>query len=51
MLTAMAMLEKSRETIGEIMRKAGYTDKKLFYKHFKEQFGMTPGEYRKMNRK
>lgn len=46
-LTAKEMLENSQDKVEKIMGKIGYTDKKLFYKHFKEYLGMTPGEYRK----
>lgn len=33
-------------TIDDIISVVGYSDRKLFYKHFKEFFGKTPKEYR-----
>ena len=33
-------------TIDEVISVVGYSDRKLFYKHFKDTFGMTPKEYR-----
>ncbi len=39
-------LEHSEHTVEAVMELAGYSDKKLFYKHFREIYGMTPKEYR-----
>ena len=50
MIAAEDLLKNSTEKVESIMHKIGYTDKKLFYKHFKDHFGMSPGEYRKQNR-
>ena len=35
-------------TVDDVISVIGYSDRKLFYKHFKETFGMTPKEYRDM---
>lgn len=35
-------------TIDDVISVVGYSDRKLFYKHFKDTFGMTPKEYRDM---
>lgn len=50
MIAAEDLLKNSTEKVESIMHRIGYTDKKLFYKHFKDHFGMSPGEYRKQNR-
>lgn len=34
-------------SVNEIMIQSGYTDSKIFYKHFKEIYGEAPGVYRK----
>lgn len=33
-------------TVDDVISVVGYSDRKLFYKHFKDTFGMTPKEYR-----
>lgn len=38
---------KSDRQISEIAEEAGYRDMNTFYKHFKAETGMTPGEYKK----
>lgn len=47
---AASNLENSDLTVENVMELAGYSDKKLFYKHFREIYGMTPKEYRKSSR-
>ncbi len=42
---AELLLDKTR-TVEEIIRLVGYSDRKLFYKHFKEFFNKTPKEYK-----
>lgn len=42
---AELLCDRSR-TIDEVISLAGYSDRKLFYKHFKESYGKTPKEYR-----
>ncbi len=44
------LLINSSQKIDDIIYLVGYRDKKLFYKHFDEFFGMSPGEYRKMKK-
>ena len=39
------LCDKTR-TIDEVISVVGYSDRKLFYKHFKDSFGMTPKEFR-----
>lgn len=43
---AELLCDKGR-TVDDVISAVGYTDRKLFYKHFKEYFGKTPSEYRK----
>lgn len=43
-------LTQTNLSIQEILRKIGYSDKTYFFKLFKTQVGMTPGEYRKQNK-
>lgn len=45
---AVQILKESNENIETVMRQCGYADKKLFYTHFKESFGVTPGKFRKI---
>ncbi len=42
---AELLCDKGR-TVDDIISVVGYSDRKLFYKHFKEFFGKTPKEYR-----
>lgn len=44
---AASELLQSRRSIAAIARKAGFTGTALFYRKFREQFQMTPGEFRK----
>ncbi len=44
---AAKMLGDTNKTVEEIMAQSGYSDKKLFYKHFKEVYKTSPGQYRK----
>ena len=44
---AASLLLKSNVTIEQVMQQSGYSDRKLFYKHFKEIYGVSPGEFRK----
>jgi AraC-like DNA-binding protein len=46
MKAAAEMMKASKLTIDEIMYKVGYDNRSTFYKNFKEQFGLTPKEYR-----
>ena len=41
------LCDKGR-TVDEVISVVGYSDRKLFYKHFKDTFGMTPKEFRDM---
>jgi YesN/AraC family two-component response regulator len=43
-------LTQTNLSIQEILGKIGYSDKTYFFKLFKTQVGMTPGEYRKQNK-
>ena len=43
---AELLCDKGR-TVEDVISAVGYSDRKLFYKHFKEYFGVTPREYRK----
>lgn len=44
---AARLLTDSELSNEEIMSKVGYTDRKQFYKHFKEIYNQTPAEFRK----
>ena len=44
---AVKTLTRSPQPIGQIARSVGYNDASRFARHFAEQFGMTPREYRK----
>ena len=46
MEAAANMMKTSKMTIDEIMYKVGYDNRSTFYKNFKEQYGVTPKEYR-----
>lgn len=43
------LLSTTSAPIKEIAEKAGYESDSLFYRQFKEQMGISPGDYRKMN--
>lgn len=43
---AIHLLQKSGDSVEDISRKVGYRDRKQFYKLFREQTGITPGEMR-----
>ena len=43
---AELLCDKGR-TVEDVISAVGYSDRKLFYKHFKEHFGVTPRGYRK----
>lgn len=44
---AAELLDNTNMSIESVMNSCGYTDTKLFYKHFKEIYRTPPGEYRK----
>ena len=44
---AAELLNNKNISVETAMRESGYSDKKLFYRHFKEIYGVSPGEYRK----
>lgn len=44
---ATELLADKNLTVDEVIRSVGYGDRKLFYRHFREMFGTSPGEYRK----
>jgi len=43
---AMQLLEQGDDSVIEIMHKVGYSSESNFFKLFKKNIGMTPGEYR-----
>ena len=45
MKRAQQLLAESQLQVAEIAYKLGYNSPKIFTKHFKEEFGMTPSEY------
>lgn len=45
---AAALLKNTKMSVDDIMLEAGYSDKKLFYRHFKEIYNTTPAKYRKL---
>ncbi len=47
MKKACFLLSKTQKTISEIAYEIGYSMPKYFSKHFKEEFGVLPSEYRK----
>jgi AraC-like DNA-binding protein len=49
--TAAKMLEKGEESITHIALNTGFSNSSLFAQVFKKEYGMTPGEYRKLNRR
>lgn len=44
---AAELLCDKQRTVADVIALVGYSDRKLFYKHFKEFFKMTPNEYRR----
>jgi len=44
---AACLLKETNLSNDEIMDKVGYTDKKQFYKNFREIYGVTPAQFRK----
>lgn len=44
---AAQLLENTTMSIENVMQSCGYADTKLFYRHFKEIYGTSPGQYRK----
>lgn len=44
---AATLLEKSQLYVNEIALQVGFNEAKYFRKHFKDEFGMTPNEYKK----
>lgn len=47
MSLAASLLKSTERSIDDIIKEAGYGDRKLFYSHFSETYGVTPGDYRK----
>lgn len=47
---ACGLLLHSHNSIEEISLRAGYTNKTLFYKKFREKIGMSPAEFRKKSK-
>ncbi len=47
---AKDLLLHTHEKAGKIGKKAGYSDPTYFYKQFKKHFGVTPNEYRTINK-
>ena len=43
---AADMFKTTNKSVEEVMADVGYSDRKLFYAHFKEMYGITPGKYR-----
>ena len=44
---AANLLEKSQMFVNEIAFQVGFNDPKYFRKYFKDEFGVTPNEYKK----
>lgn len=44
---AAELLRTTELSVNEVMAESGYTDSKIFYQHFKEIHGVTPGGYRR----
>ena len=49
MAKAARLLQDTGKSVDEVMSLVGYNDKKLFYAHFKDAFGTTPGAKRSDN--
>lgn len=48
---AQQLLSESQMNISEIAYNVGYNSPELFSKHFKEEFGLSPSDYKKQNNK
>lgn len=44
------MITQTNESISHILETLGFTNRNHFYKIFRRKYGMTPNEYRKMNK-
>lgn len=42
---AAELLREGTLTVGEVMTHCGYNDSKLFYRHFRERYGVSPGKF------
>lgn len=42
---AAELLHTKSFTVAEVMARCGYNDSKLFYRHFKERYGVSPGKF------
>ncbi len=47
---AAKLLTSSSATVSEIVNAVGYTEKSHFFRVFKQQYGITPQEYRRLNK-
>lgn len=47
---AKSLLQQSKAKVMEIAMQVGYNDPSIFIKVFKKEFGISPNEYRKLNR-
>lgn len=47
---ALHHLKEGQLSVADIMKKVGYTNESTFFHVFKKKMGMTPGEYRQLNR-
>lgn len=45
---AASLLKEKQKSVEEVMAETGYSDKKLFYSHFKEIYNTTPGKFAKL---
>lgn len=50
MSKAAELLSNTNKSVDEVMSLVGYSDKKLFYAHFKDAYGTTPGAKRANNK-
>lgn len=50
MQKASAMLERNRNNVAEVAERVGYASEAAFSRAFKEQFGVSPGQYRRGHR-
>ena len=48
---AATLLESTFLTVKEIMVRVGFSDESHFVRYFKRSYGMTPTQYRRLNRK
>lgn len=51
MQEAARLLAESDLPMSRILERVGYTDRKLFYRHFKNQYQLTPTQYRQTHKK